>query len=44
MTKEQIEQEMKDLYKAMKSRLISVNYYSTMYYNLAQKLKSLNAV
>ena len=42
MTKQQIEQEMKDLYNAMKSKLISVNDYCTMYHNLAQKLKQLN--
>lgn len=41
MTKQQIEQEMKDLYTAMKSKLISVNEYCTMYHNLAQKLKRL---
>ena len=39
MTKQQIEQEMKDLYTAMKSKLITVNEYCTMYHNLAQKLK-----
>ena len=41
MTKQQIEQEMKDLYVAMKSETLSVNDYCTMYHNLAQKLKSL---
>ena len=41
MTKQQIEQEMKDLYVAMKSKLLSVNDYCTMYHNLAQKLKQL---
>lgn len=40
MTKIEIEQEMKDLYIAMKSKLITVNEYCTMYYNLAKKLKS----
>lgn len=39
--KEQIENEIKQLDKALKSKLISVNEYCTIYYNLSQKLKSL---
>ena len=41
MTKQEIEQEMKNLYSAMKAKLLSVNDYSTMYHNLAQKLKKI---
>jgi hypothetical protein len=39
--KQQIEKEMKQISEALKSKLISVNEYCTMYYNLAQKLKTI---
>ena len=39
--KTQIQNEMKELYLAMKNKSLSVNDYSTMYYYLAQKLKAI---
>ena len=38
-TKQQIEKEMKELYLAMKSKLLSVNDYCTIHHCLAKKLK-----
>jgi len=39
---QKIENEMKDLHSAMKSKLLSVNDYCTMYHSLAQKIKKIN--
>ena len=39
--KTKIQNEMKELYLAMKNKSLSVNDYSTMYYYLAQKLKAI---
>jgi hypothetical protein len=39
--KTKIENEMKELYLAMKNKSLSVNDYCTMYYYLSQKLKTI---
>ena len=39
--KEQLEQERRDLQKALKAGSISTNEYSTFYYNLSQRIKKL---
>jgi hypothetical protein len=39
--KEQLEQERRDLQKALKTGTISVNEYSSFYYNLSQRIKKL---
>ena len=41
MKTKEIKKEMDELYKAMKSKLISVNDYCTMYNTLAKKLKTI---
>jgi hypothetical protein len=40
---QKIENEMKALYNAMKSKDLSVNDYCTMHWNLAQKLNKLKS-
>ena len=39
--KTKIQNQMKELYLAMKNKSLSVNDYCTMYYYLAQKLKTI---
>lgn len=41
-TKEQIEQKLEDLKRALQMKYISVNDYSTMYLTLSKKLAKLN--
>ena len=38
---ENLKQELQDLQEAFKNKTISVNEYSSMYYNVSQKIKSL---
>lgn len=40
-TLEQLQQEIKDLQIALKNKDISVNEYSTFYYNVSQQIKKL---
>lgn len=41
-TIKQLEQELKDLQKALKDKTISVNEYSTFYYNVSQQIKKIS--
>ena len=41
---EKLEQELKDLQVALKNKDISVNEYSSFYYNISKKIKSLKSV
>lgn len=39
---QKLEQELKDLQKALQNNLISVNYYCNFYYAISQKIKKIN--
>lgn len=41
-TIKQLEQELKDLQQALKDKTISVNEYSSFYYNVSQQIKKLS--
>lgn len=41
-TLEKLQKELKDLQKALSSKDISVNEYSSMYYSISQKIKKLS--
>jgi hypothetical protein len=42
MTKEQLQQDLKDLQTALKNKTITVNEYCSIYHQTAQQLKNFN--